>query len=260
MADILCGYTADREETLVAYVYDDIDAVTRAGFEAHLSTCERCRTEIADLRGARDALQRWGAPESIGGMAGRVAPQPLRRASLFSKLREIPVWAQASAALLCLGVAAGFANLQVHYDGRSVSIGTGWMRALEQARPPQREAVPASVAAAGTSPAWRADLERVERELRQELQGSTQGPARAGADADAELLKRVRGLIDESERRQQRELALRVGEVMRDVTAQRNADLVQIDRSLGAIQNNTGVEVLRTREMLNYLMSVSQKR
>ena len=69
----------------------------------------------------------------------------------------------------------------------------------------------------------------------------------------------MRALIDESERRQQRELALRVAEVMRDLDTQRRADLVKIDRSLGVVQNNTGVEVMKQRELLNYLVRVSQK-
>ena len=79
------------------------------------------------------------------------------------------------------------------------------------------------------------------------------------ADDDA-LLKRVRALIQESERRQQRELALRVAEVARDAQTQRQADLVKIDRSLGLIQSRTGVEVMRTQQQLNSLAQrVSQR-
>ena len=75
------------------------------------------------------------------------------------------------------------------------------------------------------------------------------------ADAlDNEALRRVRALVDESERRQQRELALRLAEAVREVNAQRQADLVRIDRNIGAMQNNTGREMLRQRnEMLNYV-------
>ena len=52
------------------------------------------------------------------------------------------------------------------------------------------------------------------------------------------------------------ELALRVADVMRDVETERRADLVKIDRSLGLLQNNTGVEVMRNRQMLDYLVRV----
>ena len=74
-------------------------------------------------------------------------------------------------------------------------------------------------------------------------------------------MKRVRALLQESERRQQRELALRVAELARDAQTQRQADLVRIDRSLGIIQNRTGVEVMRTQQQLNTLAQrVSQQR
>ncbi len=71
------------------------------------------------------------------------------------------------------------------------------------------------------------------------------------------LQKRSQGV--QFERKQQRELALRVAGVVRDVESQRRGDLVKIDRSLGEIQSNTGVEVMRQRELLNYLVRVSQK-
>ena len=69
----------------------------------------------------------------------------------------------------------------------------------------------------------------------------------------------MRQLVQESERRQQRELALRVAEVARDLQGQRQADLVKIDRSLGLIQNRTGMEVMRQQQLLNNLLRVSQK-
>jgi hypothetical protein len=74
----------------------------------------------------------------------------------------------------------------------------------------------------------------------------------------------VRALVEESERRQQRELALRLGEALRDVSAQRQSDLARIDRSIGAMQNSTGLEILRTRETINdinnYIVRTSSQR
>jgi len=63
----------------------------------------------------------------------------------------------------------------------------------------------------------------------------------------------VRKLLDESEKRQQRELALRVAEVMRDVNLQRQADLVKIDRYVGAVESKVGVEVLKNRQKMNQM-------
>jgi len=86
-----------------------------------------------------------------------------------------------------------------------------------------------------------------------------QTPRVASAASDAELVRHVRALIDESEQRQQRELALRVADLMRELDTTRRSDLMKIDRTLGVLQNNTGVEVMKQRELLNYLVRVSQK-
>jgi hypothetical protein len=47
--------------------------------------------------------------------------------------------------------------------------------------------------------------------------------------------------------------------VRRDVHAQRQADQMRLDRSLGLVQNDLGVEVMKQRQSLNYLMRVNQR-
>ena len=79
--------------------------------------------------------------------------------------------------------------------------------------------------------------------------------AARGSDAD---IRRVRALVDESEKRQQRELALRLAELLRDVNVQRQADLAKVNRALGAVENNLGVEVLKTRQQVNLMYRASQ--
>ena len=78
--------------------------------------------------------------------------------------------------------------------------------------------------------------------------------------SNAQLLAQVRALIDESEQRQQRELALRTAQVVRDFDSQRRVDLAQIQRNFGQIEGLTGAEVREQRQMLNYLMRVSEQR
>src|SRR5437773_6600562 len=121
MADILCGYTADRDEILIAYLYGEIEPGQRAAFETHVATCERCRHELADLRGVQVRLQDWNAPVPIGAVGFDAAagspPYPVRQnGRVAAVLREVPVWAQVAAALLFLGASAGIANLDVRYD------------------------------------------------------------------------------------------------------------------------------------------------
>jgi hypothetical protein len=181
-----------------------------------------------------------------------------------------------AAALLFLGVSAGIANLDVRYDVNGLSVRTGWSKGAplaSSAQVPPSTALAPSASLSSSAPAtpvnsavapWRTDLAALEQQLKAEIrtaQAATHvAPASALArsaqpvDASgAEIVRRVRALIEESEKRQKSELALRVAEVMRDIHAERQADLVKIDRTLGAVQNNLGVEVMKTRQQVNQM-------
>ena len=279
MTEFVCGYPGDRDEALVTYLYSEGgDAMSRALFEAHLATCIRCADDLAALRGVRTQLARWSPPEpkfsgsreprSVAAV-GEV-PHSALRTPRWS-WRAIPAWAEVAAALLFLGVAAGIANFDVRYDTTGLSIRTGW------SKPATAASAPALAAPVGTAPQanfasgvdaapWRRDLAALERQLKSEFHGAqpaatTMLVSAAGrTSADAETLRRVRALIDESEKRQQRELALRVAEVIRDVNAQRQADLIKVDRVLGTVQNNLGIQVLKNRaqmQQMDYLIRTS---
>jgi len=275
MADILCGYTADRDETLVAYLYGDIEPPQRAAFEAHIVTCERCRHELEDLQQLRGQLQCWTAPEVLRPLASPTpAPAllaPSSRAPGWGLLRDVPAWAQVAAALLVLGVSAGIgsaiANLDVRYEQGTVTIRTGWSRAepggtVPASRSPQSGGTVRT--AGGASAPWQADLEALERRLHADVQGSlsaasatavahTEGTA---AGADAQVLRKVRALLEESERRQRNELALRIAEVVQEFDTKRGTDLANI-RSMKTIQSATGLEVVRQQQWLNLLTQAS---
>jgi hypothetical protein len=182
-------------------------------------------------------------------------------------LRAIPAWAQVAAALLFLGVSAGIANLDVQYNQSGLTIRTGWSAprsaapsapALSQSGP---TAMPAGAGSAKDEP-WRAAIAALERELKSEIHAAeASSPVGRTASvravttsaSDEDVLRRARAIVEESEKRQQRELALRIAELARDVTAQRQADMVKIDRTLGLVQNNVGIEVMKTREKMNQM-------
>ena len=267
MTESFCGYSGDRDEALIGFLYDDVtgEPAGRALFETHLETCARCQDEIAALRVVRKQLARWSPPEPGFAVTSRQAAVAGPQVGQPSWWREIPAWAQVAAALLFLGVSAGLANLDVRYDRNGLSVRTGWLKTPSQpGLPTSTSAVPIAPAAVapsgGTAEPWRADLAVLERQLKAELRAmqlsaatiaARPQPVRATADAD--VLRRARALLDESEKRQQRELALRVAEVMRDVNLQRQADLVKIDRTLGVVQSTLGVEVLRNRQKMNQM-------
>jgi hypothetical protein len=284
MSDTLCTYP-DRDDAIVTFLYDESGAdADVARFAAHVRGCATCRREIEALRGVRTTLARWSPPESNivlrSAEASRYGASPASRdlagsrdsRSVWRAMREVPAWAQVAAAVLVLGVAAGIANLDVRFDRSGVTVHTGWSSSATQARagvPGEASAAaPAQVTPAGTNSQltgdaapWRADLAALEQQLRGELRAGHAAAAAAPAHAssDAEILRRVRALVDESEKRQQRELALRVAEVFRDVNAQRQADLVRFDRAIGSVQNNLGVEVMKNRQQMNYFIRTSQR-
>ena len=244
-----CSFAGDREDALIAYLYDELGASERRDFDAHLAGCRVCRSELDALGGVRRNLAAW-TPPPLDALRSH-------HGDSVSWWRQVPAWAQVAAALLFLGVSAGLANLSIHYDQSGLTVRTGWRpdQAAPAVRVEQTSAVPERTADAANAP-WRADLAVFEQRLRTELMNpSAAAPARTTTATDGDVVKRVRALLDESERRQQRELALRVGEL----EAQRRSDLVKIDQNLGQIQSNTGVEVMRQRQMLNYLVRVSQK-
>lgn len=251
MSDMSCTYSGDREQTLIAYLYDEIAPVEREAFDAHLDTCARCRRDLAAFGGLRQRLGRWQPPlPRLSTFTAQLSPS----GSQPPWYRQVPAWAQVAAALLFLGVSAGVANLDVRYDANGLNVRTGWSKVASPSNP-ANQFTPANVVN-------RSDLTALEERLRTEMHAApvaTAQDVRPAAAPDAETLRRVRALIDESERREQRELALRVAQVLRDVNLQRQADLSKIDRNLGLIQNTTGVEILKQREMVNYLMRVSQR-
>ena len=79
------------------------------------------------------------------------------------------------------------------------------------------------------------------------------------APSDAEFMARVKQLVEASEARTEREMALRMAEVVRDMDAQRRADLRRVADGIGVLEGRTGAVTVQQREMMNYLMRVSQK-
>src|SRR5262245_54664062 len=242
MNQMRCGYEGDREGLLIAYLYDDVEPSSRAEFEAHLAVCEPCQTELEALSGVRTTLSRWNPPEPKW-LAGESNRQSTINSQQSRWWQEVPAWAQVAAALLFLGVSAGVANLDVRHDGSGWTIRTGWMTppaqgavAATTARRPEQIGVASQPADAAFTPASTADLAALERRLRDELRPqaamsamsamsavSAQTPVRSAA-SDTEILRKVWARIEETERRQERELALRLAQAINDVNAQRQAD------------------------------------
>jgi hypothetical protein len=163
--------------------------------------------------------------------------------------------------------------VQVEYGHGTVVVRTGWSHtppALAAVQPPAAPAAVIPTPAPHATPVRsgmseaevRAALGDLERRLRSEWSGARPATVPVGATAPttnerADLLQQVKALIDESERRQERELALRLTQVVQDVDSQRRADLVRIEQGFGQIEGLTGQEAARQQRMINYLMKTS---
>lgn len=252
--------TCDDTETLVAYLYDEIEPIRRDAVARHLVECARCRTDVAALGGVRQALAQWTppAPPLRFSVVQTAVPDPAPDnviRPVVASWQTVPVWAQVAAATLALAVSAAVANVQVRHDTAGWTVSTGWMT-------PAAPAVAASLAA---DDAWKPALAALEQSLRHELrdreatvrQASAPAPtpgAAARPTSEAETLARVRALVEASEGRQQQELALRLTQFNRDLDLQRRADLVRIDQGFGQLEGRTGAEVARQRQVLDLIV------
>jgi hypothetical protein len=264
-----CGDNA----ALVGYLYDECELDERRVIDAHLSVCAACAAEIAALRSTRLSLSSWAPPETqlgfviVRNQASGLGPQTEARGPRPGAWwpgawwrRPMPAWAQAAAAVvlfgtgLALGVTRGIGP-----DGGAVTPASTGARVPVTAT---RSTVSAD------------DLAALERRLRSEMAqlrtasatnasatsvAPVAGQAPALSAVEGQVLARVRALIEESEQRQLRELALRVTQVMRDVDTQRRVDLAQIQGSFREIEGVTGAQVREQRDMLNYLIRAAQQ-
>lgn len=233
-------------ETLVAYLYDDLDAPTTAAVVRHLAACAACRDEVAALGGVRQHLAQWTPPApplrfTIVSEAQLPPPSNVVRPSVPAWY-TLPRWAQAVAATAALAVGAGAANVQVRHDTTGWTFSTGW-----------RTPVAPTVAAASA----------LDVETRQSLAVLTQQvldlqtaravdpvPAAASTPPDAVSVARVTAMLDALERRQQQELAMRLTQVIQDFDMQRRADLMRVDQRVSQLAGQTRQAVTEQGELL----------
>lgn len=240
-------YTCGDPAALAGYLYDDCDAAERQAIETHLAVCAACAAEVAALADTRAHLASWTPPDVQLGF--RVVPAST--ATVLTPARwwrqPMPAWAQAVAAMLIFAAGA--------------AIGT--RTADQTAVMPRQPAPVASTAPTPTAAAVSAsDLAALEQRLRREMLDLRTGTAArstiVGRDDDR-VLQQVRTLLAESERRQDREMALRLAQVVQDFDSQRRVDLTRIERSFGQMEGLTGAQAAEQRQMINYLMRVSQR-
>ncbi len=249
--DGVIGPACLAEDTLVSYLYDECAADERRRIDQHLTSCAACAAEVEGLGGTRAQLSSWVPPDAALGfrVTAAAVPEPAPASAMVARLpwwrQPMPAWAQAVAAtvLFGLGMAAG---------------GRGPIPVVPAASQEPATAISAR------------DLSSLESRLRREIGAiRTAGPVSAApaastvrlnaAERDA-LMRQVRQLVRESEDRQQQAFTMRAAQVARDAEIQRRVDVANLRQTLMQVQGTTTEEVRRQREMLNYLVNVSQQR
>lgn len=229
----------DSKELLVGFLYDEIDPVSKRSFERHLLTCADCRDELAELGATREQIALWAPPDADLGfriVRGAAEPAPPRPRWFFLS----PAWGLAAAAIILFAIGAAIANLDVRYGSDGLVVRTGWTHAAD--------------AQAVTPVAWQAQAEELDRRLRDLEQAaaaqSNVQNASASDVSDAQLLQRVRDIVGQSETRQQRAVAARLTELMKEYDAQRRLDLASTDQRITRLQNTSGLTNNLVRNLL----------
>jgi anti-sigma factor RsiW len=113
--------TNDIHDLVAPYALDALDQEERADFERHLSGCERCTRELAELQETAAALA-WAAegPEPPGHLRGRILERARGEAQVvpFRPRRRwvAPALGAAAAAAACLAVGLGIWGASLSRD------------------------------------------------------------------------------------------------------------------------------------------------
>src|SRR5687768_17245916 len=161
-------FTCDDKQTLISYVYGEIDHDTRLAIDAHLAACDACAAEVTALGDVRADIGLWVPPDveldfTIVKKSQLPPANVLRPARWWS---TVPAWAQAAAAVLVLAAGAGVANLRIQSGPEGFSVTTGWMaqpQAPVLSVPSERDAIGREVAG---------QLAALEQKLRDEIRST----------------------------------------------------------------------------------------
>lgn len=230
-------HIADNHEALLDYLYEEGDPAERLQIARHLQECAACSVAVLEFQSVRGMLSEWAPPASELGFRVVQDPSPGAAVEPHARRNWWPAWnpvtskgmLQAAAAAVLFVSGMAFSQLDVRYDNGTVSVRPRFlapsdqnMRTASIPLAPDSSNVPV---VANPEVAAPSAVMPVDRE---------------------ELLQRVRSMIDQSEERQQRELALRLSQVTREVDTQHQADLLRIQQDFGQQQEATMDYLVRT--------------
>jgi anti-sigma factor RsiW len=249
------NHITDNHDALLDYLYEEGDPTERLMIAKHLQECAACAVAVLEFQNVRGMLRDWtppaadlgfrivqdaaslSAPVNHGARSGwwrGWGPATTKEKWGPTTTKRMP-WLQAAAALLLFVSGMAVSQLHVEYRDGALTVRT------QSAAPATPAANIRSASITLPPQSLSVDINEIERDLRARLE------AQNTSAADTErLLQRVRAMIDQSEQRQQRELALRLSQVAREVDTQHQADLLRIQQDFGQQQDATMDYLVRT--------------
>jgi hypothetical protein len=232
------------EESLVDYLYDEGDPAERLKIARHLQDCAACSVAVLEMQSVRGLLSEWKPPPAQLGFKIVSADEDVPvtpRHPWWPMGAGWPAWAKAAAGVLVFAAGMAVSQLHLDYGGGALTVRV-------------RSAVPVATPSASdiTLPAIPAAGDITLQPM------SSESPSNPSLDL-AGLERRVKALIDQSEGRQQRDLTLRLSQLVQEFDTQRRADMLNVEQNFGQLEGQTGAEVAQQRELLNSLVKVSQQ-
>jgi len=221
------GFREDQLDVL----YGEADAATTRRVEEHHEVCASCRDEMAALRRVRRDLAAWELPKAV-------VPRPVPSRRPWMGL------AAAAALLVAGGAGLVLSGAEVRRDPGALTL--RWRRAdadLQALLARQEER-------------HRADMAALRAELLPVAHPSTTRPA----TADEALLRRAQQLVRESEARQDARWSAQLAAFGDRQETQRRYDLARVSAGLSYLEGKTGQDVVRTTELMGYVLQASQKK
>jgi hypothetical protein len=255
-------HVKDNQDALLDYLYEEGDPSERLKIAQHLQDCTPCSVAVLELQAVRGVLSEWTPPPVPLGF--KIVQERSTRA-WWRPVAGSAFWAQTAAAVLLFATGMAVSRLDMNYSGgaltvrvRSAESGpapTGAEQPSETANMVNSASVPMMPFTVNSARDSQSSAAAVDRSL------PPQPTSRPVASVTTEELRReMRALIAQSEARQQRELALRLMQMGREFDTQRVADLMQVQRSFGQLETQTGAEMAQQRQLMEYFVKASGQR
>jgi anti-sigma factor RsiW len=244
-------HVADNHDALLDYLYEEGDPAERLKIAKHLQECAACSVAVLEFQNVRGMLRDWTPP--IADLGFRIVRDAALSAPVSQGVRggwsrgwgpatyqKMPWLAQAAAAVVLFAAGMAVSQLNIDYGGGALTVRTRSAAPSANIRNASITLPSQNVSAVSNTGAAM-NIDELERALSERLQAQN-----ASAVDTERLLQRVRAMIDQSEQRQQRELALRLSQVAREVDTQHQADLMRIQQDFGQQQEATMEYLVRT--------------